>query len=82
MNRAPRTLWATLTTTALAIAAFATLGTQAPDTATASSSDPAASAARSTTPASRDQQWPTLRTAARGPLSPRSSSSSPPTGTL
>ncbi|MCX5166307.1 peptidoglycan-binding protein [Streptomyces sp. NBC_00264] len=65
MNRTPRTLWATLTTAALAIAAFATLGTQAPDTATASSSDPAASAARSADPASRNQ-WPTLRTGAQG----------------
>ncbi|MEV5628657.1 peptidoglycan-binding protein, partial [Streptomyces sp. NPDC052507] len=66
MNRS--TLWATLTTTALAIAAFATLGTQAPDTATASSSgDPASSAARSAAPASRNQQqWPTLRTGAQG----------------
>ncbi|MCX4871063.1 MULTISPECIES: peptidoglycan-binding protein [unclassified Streptomyces] len=65
MNRS--TLWATLTTTALAIAAFATLGTQAPDTATASSSDPAASAARSADPASRNQQqWPTLRTGSHG----------------
>ncbi|MFI5774992.1 peptidoglycan-binding protein [Streptomyces sp. NPDC051658] len=65
MNRS--TLWATLTTTALAIAAFATLGTQAPDTATASSSgDPAASAARSAAPASQDRQWPTLRTGAQG----------------
>ncbi|MCX5106996.1 murein L,D-transpeptidase [Streptomyces sp. NBC_00439] len=66
MNRS--TFWATLTTTALAIAAFATLGTQAPDTASAnSSSDPAASAARSAAPASRiQQQWPTLRTGAQG----------------
>ncbi|GGV97620.1 hypothetical protein GCM10015535_69390 [Streptomyces gelaticus] len=65
MNRS--TFWATLTTTALAIAAFATLGTQAPDTATASSSDPAASAARSVAPASRNQQqWPTLRTGSQG----------------
>ncbi|MCX5115389.1 peptidoglycan-binding protein [Streptomyces sp. NBC_00378] len=65
MNRS--TLWATLTTTALAIAAFATLGTQAPDTASANSSDPAASAARSAAPASRNQQqWPTLRTGAQG----------------
>ncbi|MFF3959486.1 peptidoglycan-binding protein [Streptomyces sp. NPDC001890] len=41
---------------------------QAPDTATASSSgDPAASAARSAAPASRNQQqWPTLRTGAQG----------------
>ncbi|MGW2089027.1 L,D-transpeptidase family protein [Streptomyces sp. NPDC001880] len=68
MNRTPRTFWATLTTAALTVAAFATLGTQAPDTATASSSgDPAASAARSATPASQDQQqWPTLRTGAQG----------------
>ncbi|MEU4506209.1 peptidoglycan-binding protein [Streptomyces sp. NPDC024089] len=70
MNRTPRTLWATLTTAALAIAAFAMLGTQAPDTATASSSDPAASAARSADPAApasrNQQQWPTLRTGAQG----------------
>ncbi|MFD4861636.1 L,D-transpeptidase family protein [Streptomyces atratus] len=71
MNRTPRTLWASLTTAALAIAAFATLGTQAPDTATASSSgDPAASAARSAAPAApasrNQQQWPTLRTGAQG----------------
>ncbi|MGW2183449.1 L,D-transpeptidase family protein [Streptomyces sp. NPDC001732] len=66
MNRTARSVWATLATTALAVAAFATLGTQAPDTASASS-DPAASAARAATPASGiQQQWPTLRTGAQG----------------
>ncbi|MFF3539701.1 peptidoglycan-binding protein [Streptomyces sp. NPDC002466] len=66
MNRTARSVWATLATTALAVAAFATLGTQAPDTASASS-DPAASAARADTPASGiQQQWPTLRTGAQG----------------
>ncbi|MER5631536.1 L,D-transpeptidase family protein [Streptomyces nitrosporeus] len=68
MNRTARSIWATLATAGLAVAAFATLGTQAPDTASASS-DPAASAARADTPASgAQQQWPTLRTGAQGSM--------------
>ncbi|MFF4866788.1 peptidoglycan-binding protein, partial [Streptomyces sp. NPDC001231] len=64
MKRSPRALWTTVTTT-LAIAALTALGAaQAPDTANASSSDPAAAAAR---PAGTSQQsWPTVRTGSHG----------------